>query len=97
MLNLVCFSVDGYDHFFAKSNSPQRMFSAPTRPRTPRKSGFKNILTEVSMVYAEKTATNMPTTKIIKEKNLPTVPATLKTSNASVPVVSLKIGARLGI
>ena len=55
-------------YFFAKSNSPQNMFNEPTRPRTFRKSGFKNILTEVSMVYAEKIATNMPTAKIIKEK-----------------------------
>jgi hypothetical protein len=73
------------------------MFNAPTRPRTPRKSGLKNILTEVSMLYVEKNATKMPTAKMIKEKTLPTSPATLKTSKASVPVVSLKIGARLGI
>lgn len=70
---------------------------APTKPRTLMKSGLKNILMDVRRLYTDRTITKMPTTIIAKEKPLPTIPVSLKTSKASVPVVSLKIGALFGI
>jgi hypothetical protein len=73
------------------------MFVAPARLRTTKKGGFKNMLTEVSMLYTDKTTTKIPTANMINDKTLPVVRASLKISNASVPVVSLKIGSFFGI
>ena len=70
---------------------------APTKPKTLMKSGFKNILMDVRKLYTDRTITKMPTAIITKDNTLPTFSATVKTSKASVPVVSLKIGALLGI
>lgn len=73
------------------------MFSAPTRPRTPMKRGLKSMLMDVERLYAARTVTKMPTANMARDSILPTVPDTLKTSRASVPVVSLRIGSLFGI
>ncbi len=73
------------------------MFSTPTRPRTTTKTGFKNILAELRILLADRTKIKIPTAIMAKDKNLLIISATLKTSNASVPVVSLKTGALLGM
>ena len=73
------------------------MFRAPTRPKTPTKNGVKNMLVAVVRLYAERMMVKMPMANIAKDNSLPIDSATLKTSRASVPVVSLKTGSRLGM
>ena len=85
------------NYFFDKSNSPQRRFRAPMKPKTPTKSVFKKMLIEVRMLYADRTVTKIPTAIITKDNILPTVSATLKTSKASVPVVSFRIDSLFGM
>ncbi len=73
------------------------MFSAPVIPRTIINIGLRNMLMDIMMLYADRITMKIPAANMPKDKILPTVCATLNTSRASVPVVSLNIGFFLGM
>ncbi len=78
-------------YFFANKIKPQKMFTAPTKPRAPMNIGLETRnCAEVRMLYTERRESKTPTMIIKLDKRLPIFADASKTSRASSTVVSLR-------
>lgn len=86
-----------FPHSFAKSISPQKMFTAPRTPRAPMK-GFENEdSTGIRRPNKEMMEIKVPMPIIMPGRYLPVFVDALETSRASTPVVSFRRGSSFGL